>query len=265
MKQKRLPSEVRSVMMRPELLIVLLVAIAIPISPAFGKGHPPPPTDLPVTTIFNSTDLSGAVADIQSDSLGAYFNNVDADVSILTVNGYNGIVWGDWQFGTLDSTVRKISVGFANPIQVADGGTANPNPPFTTKNVIGHAEVKCTQLGFSMISMSAQQTFQCPMIVRFFDSNGDDFRIYMAPNWTQPKTPETSYVQVTCNSVATDNSGCSNWFVDPIPAGFDGSGNPIPGTATGRLWGPPITGKGNNATGNQGDYHFRFHVQVTRP
>jgi len=53
--------------------------------------------------------------------------------SFLTTNGYNGIVWGDWQFDALSSTTRVVSIGFANPIQVANGGTAIPNPPFTSK------------------------------------------------------------------------------------------------------------------------------------
>src|SRR5207249_1546253 len=136
-------------------------------------------SNLAVTTTFANADASGVVADIQSDALGSYFNGVDAVTSYLTTNGYNSIVWGDWQFGALNSTVRKVSVSFANPIQVADGGTAIPNPPFTTKNVIAHVEVTCTMFGYSMLVMAARQAFQCPSIVHFFDSNGNEFRIYM--------------------------------------------------------------------------------------
>jgi hypothetical protein len=223
-------------------------------------------SNLSVTTILNSTDASGAVTDIQSDGLGSYFDNVEAVNSFLTTNGYNGIVWGDWQFGTLNSTTRKVSISFANPVQVANGGTAIPNPPFNAKNVIAHIEDKCTAFSYSMIKMSAGQMFLCPAIVHFFDSNGNEYRIYMAPNSTQPATPETSYVQVTCNAVAGDNSGCNDWYIDPIPAGHDGSGNPIPGAAVGRLVGPPFTGHGSTSNGgNQGDYYFRFHFHVTRP
>src|SRR5439155_842615 len=152
-----------------------------------AKG-PQRPSNLPVTTAFANTDASDTIADIQSDALGSYFDGVDAVTSFLTVNGYNGIIWGDWQFGTLNSATRKVSISFANPIQLANGGTANPNPPFTTRNVIAHLEDKCTMFGFSMILMSASQYFQCPAIVHFFNTNGDEFRIYMAPNWTQPAT-----------------------------------------------------------------------------
>jgi hypothetical protein len=238
------------------LSLILLAATA------FAKG-PQPLSNLPITTSLANTDSSGTIADIQSDSLGSYFDGVDAVTSFLTTNGYNGIVWGDWQFGTLNSTTRKVSISFANPIQVANGGTAIPNPPFTTKNVAAHIEDKCTMISYSMILMSAGQTFPCPAIVHFFNSNGDEFRIYMAPNWTQPPTPETTFVQVKCNAVASD--GCNDWYVDPIPA-VDGSGNPIPGTAIGRLVGPPFTGHGKTSNGgNQGDYYFRFHFHLTRP
>lgn len=107
---------------------------------AFAKG-PQQPSNLPVTTTLLSADSSGGAVDIQSDSLGSYFDGVNAVTSFLTTNGYNGIVWGDWQFGTLNSATRKVSISFASPIQVANGGTAIPNPPFTTNNVIAHIEI----------------------------------------------------------------------------------------------------------------------------
>jgi hypothetical protein len=251
-------------MRRNKFLTLILIAILVP-GALEGKGSNPQP-NLPVTTTFESADSSGAVADIQSDALGSYLDGVDGVTSYLTAGGYNGIVWGDWQFGTLNSPTRRVSISFANPIQVADGGTVNPNPPFTTKNVIAHVEDKCTMFGLSMILMSPGQHFQCPAIVHFFDTNGNEFRIYMAPNWTQPPTPETTYVQVTCNAVAGENSGCNDWFVDPIPSGLDQFGNQIPGMAIGRLVGPPFIGRGKSSNGgNQGDYRFRFHFHVTRP
>src|SRR5437868_4094884 len=162
--------------------IVLLLCAVL-----FAKNSP---SNLSVTTILASTDASGTATDIQSDGLGSYFDNVDAVTSFLTANGYNGIVWGDWQFGTLNSTTRKVNISFANSISVANGGTATPNPPFTNKNVIAHIEDKCTMFSYSMLRMAVGQKFICPAIVHFYDSNGNEFRIYMAPNWTQPATPE---------------------------------------------------------------------------
>ena len=250
-----------------KLTALLLIGFA---TAAFAKG-PSQPSNLPITTDLLGTDASGVVADIQSDSVGPYYDGVAAVTSFLTTNGYNGIVWGDWQFGTLDSTTRKVSLSFATPIQAADGGTAIPNPPFTIKNVIAHIEDKCTAFSYSMIQMVAGQTVPCPLIVHFFDGNGYEYRIYMAPNWTQPATPETSFVQVTCTAVATDNSGCNDWYVDPIPS-RDVSGNTIPGVAVGRLvsFGCPSCPRprgGGKSTddGNRGDYYFRFHFHLTRP
>ena len=249
------------------ILPLVVVLPALLVTASFAKG-PQRLSNLPITTTFLNADTSGAIADIQNDGLGSYFDGVEAVTSFLTTNVYNGLVWGDWQFGTLNSTTRKVSLSFASPIQVADGGTAVPNPPFTVKNVIAHVEDKCTMISNSLIAMSAGQTFPCPVIVHFFDTNSYEYRIYMAPNWTQPATPETSFVQVTCNAVASD--GCNDWYIDPIP-GHDASGNPIPGAAIGRLvfFGCPSCPKGGGGKvtgdGNLGDYHFRFHFHLTRP
>ena len=242
--------------MKSRYLLLLCIAAA-----AFAKVTQ---SNLPITTSLLNNDGSGSITDIQSDGLGSYYDGVDADTSFLTTNGYNGMVWGDWQFGTLNATMRRVSISFVNSISVANGGTANPNPPFTVKNVIAHIEDKCTALGLSMLKMSAAQKFQCPAVVHFFDSNGNEFRIYMVPISTQPPTPETSNVQVSCNAVAFD--GCNDWFIDPIPSGYDPNGNPIPGQTEGRLVGPPYTGHGKASNeGNQGDYYFRFHFHLTRP
>src|SRR5215831_18272098 len=246
------------------LLLIVLASIT------FVNG-PQPLSNLPITTAFAMTDASGAVAEIQSDSLGPYHDGVDGVTSFLTTNGYNGIVWGDWQFGTLNSATRKVYISFMNPIPVINGGTATPNPPFPTKNVIAHIEDKCTAISYNMIKMSAGQVFPCPAIVHFFDTTGYEYRIYWAPNWTQPPTPETTFIQVTCNAMAADGSGCNDWYVDPIPA-HDVNGNPVPGQALGRLvfFGcsscPRTHGDGKTTDdGNRGDYYFRFHFHLTRP
>ncbi len=237
---------------------MLLICVA---AVAFAKGTL---SNLPVTTTILSADNFGTITDIQSDGLGSYDDGVDADTSFLTTNGYNGIAWGDWQFGTLNSATRKVYLGFGNPISGASGGTATANPPFLSKLVVAHIEDKCTAFGYSMLKMSTGQKFLCPAVVHFFDSNGGEFRIYMAPNSIQPATPETAYVQVICNSVASD--GCNDWFIDPIPSGYDANGISIPGQTEGRLVGPPYTGHGKTSNdGNQGDYYFRFHFHLTRP
>jgi hypothetical protein len=102
------------------LIIFLVGAITL-------ANGPKQLSNLSITSTFASADASGAVADIESDNLGSYFDGVDAVTSFLTTNGYGGIVWGDWQFGTLNSATRKVSIGLTNPIPVVNGGTATPN------------------------------------------------------------------------------------------------------------------------------------------
>jgi hypothetical protein len=229
------------------LLLILLAAAS------FAKGSQPV-GNLPITSTFETVDASGTMTEIQSDGQGSYLSSVAGVTSFLTTNGYNHIIWGDWQFDALNSTTRLVGLSFANPIQVADGGSAIPNPPFTIKNVRAHIEDKCTQIFNDMITMSVNQTFQCPLIVHFFDSNGAEYRIYMGPNWELG----TTYAQVACNAVASD--GCKDWFIDPIPAGHDPAGNLIPGEAIGRL--RYFT---KHSSPNEGDYYFRFHFHLTRP
>ncbi len=239
--------------MKLSSLLLILVAVV-----TFAKGSPKV-SNLSITTDLLDTDASNVTTDIQQDGLGPYHDGVGGVTSFLTTNGYNGIVWGDWQFGTLSSTTRLVSISFANSIPVSNGGAATPNPPFTIKKVTAHIEDKCTQLGYSMILMTKGKTLQCPVIVHFFDSNGDEFRIYMGPNWE----PESTFAQVTCNTVAPD--GCNDWYIDPIPT-TDTSGNQIPGAATGRLvYFAPKGGGRNTSNPDRGDYYFRFHFHLTRP
>lgn len=235
------------------LLVTLLLAL-----PCFATCSPKIPSTLPITSTFLSYEVNNNITDIQSDGLsgGTYYNGVDGVTTFLTCNGYNHQAFGDWQFDALSSTVRTLSISFANPIQVSAGGTAVPNPPFGIKRLIAHIEDKCTQIANAtggwnnMLQMGAGQSLQCPLIVHFYDSNAAEYRIYMGPNWE----PETTYVQVTCNSVAADNSGCNDWFIDPIPL------NGAPGQAEGRL--VYFT---KRSSINEGDYYFRLHFHLTRP
>src|SRR5882762_8651570 len=96
-------------------LLVLLAAMM------WAKGTPV--SNLSVTTNFASADASGTITDIQSDGLGPYSDGVAGIGSILTTNGYNHQIWGDWQFDDLTSATRKVSISFANPIQPSNGGS----------------------------------------------------------------------------------------------------------------------------------------------
>jgi hypothetical protein len=233
--------------------VLLGLAVAVP---SFAKCSPSIPSTLSITSTFFRADPSNNATQIQSDGLdgGTYYNGVDGVTTYLTCNGYNGQAFGDWQFDALSSNVRTVSISFANAIYPSAGGTATPNPPFPIKNVIAHVEDKCSQIangsgGYNnMLHMTSGQTFQCPLIVHFYDSNGAEYRIYMGPNWE----PETNYVQVTCNLMASD--GCNDWFIDPIPVGG------VAGQAIGRL----VYFTKRTST-NEGDYYFRLHFHLTRP
>lgn len=231
--------------------------VMIAVIPSFGKCSPKLPSTLPITSTFFRFDAANAPTDIQSDGLDGdtYYNGVDSVSTYLTCNGYNGQAFADWQFDALSSSVRRVSISFANPIYSSAGGTATPNPPFSVASVIAHVEDKCSQIangnGYNnMLQMRIGQSFQCPLIVHFFASNNGEYRIYMGPNWE----PESTFVQITCNNLAIDNSGCNDWFVDPIPL------NGSPGQAIGRL-----VYFGRRITVNEGDFYFRLHFHLTRP
>jgi hypothetical protein len=242
-----------------KMLMCCTVWVALLVSvPCFATCSPKITRTLPITSTFLSYDANNNPADIQSDGLsgGTYYDGANGVTTFLTCNGYNHQTYGDWQFDALSSSVRTIGLSFASPIQVSAGGTAVPNPPFTMKDVIAHVEDKCTQIANgsggwnNMLQMAAGQTLQCPLIVHFYDTNAAEYRIYMGPNWE----PESTYIQVTCNSVAANNSGCDDWFIDPIPV------NGIPGQAVGRL-----VYFAKRSTINEGDYYFRLHLHLTRP
>lgn len=96
---------------------------------AFSK----PPTDLPVTSNLADYNASGTPYYVQSDGFGAYSNGVNNVISILEVQGYNGLSWGDWRLEMTDSTVRTVQITFsqANAVQPGDPGyTAPANPPY---------------------------------------------------------------------------------------------------------------------------------------
>src|SRR2546427_11329555 len=129
------------------------------VSTSFAKGSTQL-SNLPITTTFASADSSGAVTDIQSDGLGSYFNGVGGVTSFLTTNGYNHIVWGDWQFGTLSSTTRLVGIDFAILIQFAIGEKALPIHQLTLRMVAAHSEANGPQFSTALSTSSLNQIFK---------------------------------------------------------------------------------------------------------
>ncbi len=211
-------------------------------------------TNISVTTYISDFDSNGLQSAVASDGLGAYSDGVNGVTSILTVNGYNCIKWGDWQFGTYSSTVRAVTQGLltADAVQPGDPHYQSPaNPPFWgTELHESHIEVKCTLINNDMLTMTAGSSFTCPLIDRFHAS-GTDYRLL--PAYSATGYPETTDVQVRCNTA--DSGGCNDWFIDPFGAAL--------GTeAVGRLVQPPP--KPNGQPIDDGDFYMRFHIHVTR-
>jgi hypothetical protein len=239
------------------VLSVLIAGVASAAKPS-GGGHCPAGSQplkgtghciILVTTIIGDVDANGFPATIASDGLGSYIHGVNGVTSWLTSNGYNGIAFGDWQFGVLDSPSRIVNQSLLMEDAVQPGDphyTAPASPPFGfgTQAAKSHVEVKCTLVNRSMLTMTAGQTFTCPLPNRFA-VNGQDYRLDAAYSWTGH--PETTDVQVRCNTA--DANGCNDWFIDPIDLG----------QAVGRLT------LRSNTTVNYGDFYMRLHIHVTRP
>jgi hypothetical protein len=219
-------------------------------------AEPPPghPSNISVTTYFSDTDSGGNPSWISSDGSGAYHDGVDGVMSILTTNGYNGILWGDWQFDTLGGA-RTVGHLFDMAGAVLPGDphyTAPANPPYLgTQNLNSRVQVKCTLLNSDMLTMNAGSSFTCPLHNKFNTTDGTQYFLDPANSWSH--YAETTDVQVTCNTA--DSGGCNDWYIDPIPA----TG------AVGRLTTPsPSKGKPLPDI-NDGDFYMKFHIHVTRP
>jgi hypothetical protein len=157
---------------------------------------------VPVTTIINGTDSNGVASTIASDGLGSYPHGVNGVTSFLTSNGYNGIAFGDWQFGVYDSPSRLVDENILLDDAVQPGDpryTAPASPPFGfgIQAAEAHIEVKCTLLNRSMLTMPAGQTFTCPLVNRF-NVNGQDY--WLSPSLSFTHYAETTDVQVRCNT-----------------------------------------------------------------
>lgn len=207
------------------------------------------PATLPVTTILSSTDSYGMPADIAG---GTYGDNT----GYLTANGYNGIAYGDWQF--LKSTTGSISFSFGMPGEAVLIGdphyTAAANPPFSgTEALVAHMEVKCTFLSKSMLTMTAGSLITCPLLPAFTTSAGVEYGLGLSHSFTG--FPETTDVQITCNSVETNvaPAGCNDWYIDPIAT--------LGQAGVARL----TTTSKKGATIDDGDFYIRFHFHITRP
>jgi hypothetical protein len=230
-----------------------------------SPGKPPKATDMSVTTTISDVDANGNPYTVQSDGGGLYFDGIDNVTSILTVNGYNGIPNGDWQFNKpvvkrkqrVNGRNMSISLNQADAVQIGDPHyTAPAMPPFWgTEVVYAYSEVKCTFLNKSMLTMAANTTMTCPLLIDFF--YGDpEVQYGLNPAHSFNNFPENTDAQITCESAGSD--GCNAWSIDPYPNPAPYGGRD-PVEAVGRLVPHP------DLTVNDGDFYMRFHFHITRP
>jgi hypothetical protein len=206
--------------------------------------------NISVTTTISDVDTNIIAADISSDGHGAYSDNVAGVTSILTANGYNNIKYGDWQFDTSNSATRGVNKSL-DPDDAVQPGDPHflvvANPPFWgTRTSKDKMEVKCTNLGKSMLTMAAGATITCGLINELKPA-GLDYGLHPAHSFNG--FPETTDIQITCS--AADAGGCKDWSLDPIGLG----------RAVARLNHRPS----KNTQVTDGDFYLRFHIHVTRP
>jgi len=243
---------------------VAFLALALSLAPQQGHAAPPSghPANISVTTYFSDTDSGGNPSWIASDGNGAYHDGADGVMSILTTNGYNGIVWGDWQFQTYGSTTRTVGhlfdmAGAALPGDLHYSAPANP-PYLGTQDLPSRVQVMCTLLNNDMLTMNAGSSFTCPLHNKFNMTDGTQYFLDPANSWSH--YAETTDVQVTCNTA--DSGGCNDWYIDPLPITPSPTGQT---GAVGRLTTPsPSKGKPQPDI-NDGDFYMKFHIHVTRP
>ncbi len=208
-----------------------------------------------MTTEFLDVDAGGFVCTVSSDNGTAYNDKVDGVSSILTANTCNGLTWGDWRFGTVGANRSVMETFFSDDaIQPGDAHYQAPaNPPYVGSQ-LQHSwlNVQCTCTAHqSMYTMTAGQTFTCPLLNTWDDTAGN--RWGEAPALSFTGFPETTDAQVTCNSVSGDH--CVDWFIDPIGA--------PPSEAVGRLNETPNCKHCGKV--NDGDFYMRFRIHVKLP
>jgi hypothetical protein len=210
---------------------------------------------IPITAVLEDVDGSGLASDVASDGLGPYQDNVGGITSVLLAAAYNNLTHGDWELEGRASTTRtaRYTLDPADAVQPGDPAFLVPaTPPFWgTENVRFHMQTKCTFVGNSMKAMTAGASFTCPLLQSIRRANGTNFGLQAAQSFTG--FSETTDVRVVCN--AADASGCTDWFVEPIPSLHQGQ-------AIARLM--QAASKPGKPNTHIGTFYIRFRVRLTR-
>jgi hypothetical protein len=175
-------------------LLRYLIVTAFLVVSATAQGKPPNgDSDVPATTIIDSSDTSFRIRD---DGLGAYLNGVNSVESII-----QGI--GDWVMNSRNSSTRKVLIDCGDPVLAGD-----TSAPFSAALRLARFISKCAQLGFKIRDMQVGQTRECPLALAF-DFNGINYRIAM----NDGNFAATDQVEWTCLNSA--NGRCTSWMMEP--------------------------------------------------
>ena len=170
-------------------------------------------------------------------------------------NGQQGVcsaIWtshttGGWELSIQNSTQRtfRITLDSTNAVP---GSNARQ---LGTLYVTAFIEDQCSATGNDSARMTSGQSFQCPVVIEQIPTGiaGDTYSLVMTGKYAA--APETSLVQVRCNSNGSDGR-CNDWTLDPVG----------PGVA--RLKETVVT-KRTTTTYNLGDFYLTFHIHATRP
>ena len=205
----------------------------------------------PATTYLSDFDGTGAAFSFRSDGQLGPVNGIVGEYD----NGQQGVcsaIWtshttGGWELSIQNSTQRtfRITLDSTNAVP---GSNARQ---LGTLYVTAFIEDQCSATGNDSARMTSGQSFQCPVVIEQIPTGiaGDTYSLVMTGKYAA--APETSLVQVRCNSNGSDGR-CNDWTLDPVG----------PGVA--RLKETVVT-KRTTTTYNLGDFYLTFHIHATRP
>jgi hypothetical protein len=232
------------------------------------RAKPTPTPDTPVTsTISDFVDInSGGLTQrfwmqIRSDGAGSYTNSSSL---ISIIQGASG----DWILDSKNPTspTRTFFLDFTKPIPGTGPNGNNPVAPFSSALVYARLISKCHLYNYDMLSIPVGSTATCPLAV-FFGSGGNEYFLQMNPGPNGDVTPETDFVNITCNS-ANANVQCNNWTMTPNGArgGCLTTDCSLKQNVARLYLRVPINGKsGSFTTVSQGDFYVAFSIGVTNP
>ena len=201
-----------------------------------------PTRDVPVISDLRGGG-GGEPYTIQSDGLGAYMHTAKGSSGVESHIQSGGGYEIDLYYFTSN---RRLSFDFSHEVV----GTTTGSGPATFITVPARLITKCPT-GFSLLTMTLGQSFDCPLAGRF-DWNGRTFLTRM----NTAEYPGSTHPTITCT--AADLAGqCSTWTIEACSASVDKAA--ICGDDVMTLM-EEKTAKGKITEVKVGDYYMNFHI-----